>query len=346
MSTSGTTRQADELDDVPAPEENPTLLGHTAAIQSLTRQLTAGKLPGAILLHGPKGIGKSTAAFAFAKQVFAATGDESEQRIAEQIVQGAHPNLFVLRRKPRDTGNGYYANIRVEEVRSLQHRMRQTRGRAGHRVCVIDAIDDANISAANALLKILEEPPAETMFIAVSHRPGALLPTIHSRCQSHAMRGLSDADVTQIVNTILPETDDQDIVRAVALAEGRPRRAIEALLLNDAAVLDSLRTWLDKPHSQPSGAHLQIAESIARASGAEAQFAREILVSWLAEEVRQSAISGARNRLASATHLWDKAQTMIADADTYNLDARQMLTSLFDGVLHHARQQHASHVAG
>ena len=77
--------------------------------------------------------------------------------------------------------------------------MRRTRGRAGHRVAIIDAIDDCNPQAANALLKTLEEPPAETTFLLVSHRPGSLLPTIKSRCHALALRPLPDADVRAVL---------------------------------------------------------------------------------------------------------------------------------------------------
>lgn len=345
MSAMGETGQVDDLDGVPSPDQNQQLIGHQSILATLTKQLNASKLPSAVLLHGPKGIGKATTAFTLARQIMLATSDEPEARIAEQITQGSHPNLFVLRRKVRDTGKGFYQNIRVEEVRHVQQRLRQTRGRAGHRICIIDAIDDANESAANALLKILEEPPADTLFIAISHRPGALLPTIHSRCQSHAMRGLADSDVKSVVQTVLPGIEVEDVLDAIELSSGRPRRAIEALMLESLQVLDALRSWLNEPLAQPNGTHLKIAEDISRATDAETAFAREVLTDWLAQEVRQSAQSVQRKRLASATQLWDNAQTAIADADTYNLDARQMLVSLFDDVLKHCRQ-HALSAAG
>lgn len=345
MSANGAARQPDQLENVCAPEETGTLIGHQSTFDALDRQLAAKRLPGAVLLHGPKGIGKTTLAFAFAKRLLEETGDESAERIAEQIAQGSHPNVFVLRRSPKDNSGGFYANIRVEEVRNLQSRMRQTRGRAGHRICIIDALDDGNKSVANALLKILEEPPADTIFIGISHRPGALLPTIRSRCQSHAMRGLNAAEIEEIVRTQLPDEDDQSIARAIGLANGRPRRAFEALLLEELAVLEDLRKWLANPVSQPSGKQIAIAEAIVKAGGAEAGFARELLTNWLAEEAHNAAISGSRNRLASATQLWDKAQASIAEADAYNLDARQMLVSIFDALRTHS-QKHVLIPAG
>src|SRR5690606_37257728 len=103
------------------------------------------------------------------------------------------------RKAPRETGKGFYTAIRVEEVRGLIEEVRMTRGRAGFRIVIVDSIDDCNASSANALLKILEEPPAETLFVLVSHRPGGLLPTIRSRCRSIALRPLADDDVRRII---------------------------------------------------------------------------------------------------------------------------------------------------
>ena len=135
--------------------------------------LDAARLRGGILLHGPRGIGKATLAFDFARAVFARTGDESPDHIAAQVAAGAYPNLRVLRKAVRDTGKGFYTAIRVEEVRGLIGDSRMTRGRAGFRIVIVDSIDDCNPSSANALLKILEEPPAgQTLFLLVSHRPG------------------------------------------------------------------------------------------------------------------------------------------------------------------------------
>ncbi|HTJ56860.1 MAG TPA: AAA family ATPase [Devosiaceae bacterium] len=332
--------EADQLEDVVAPEQNLSpVIGHEAALGHLASVLDAGRLPGAILLHGPQGIGKATLAFALARQILVRTGDEEAHRVDEQVVAGAHPNLTVLRRTPKD-GKGFYTVIRVDEVRELRDRLHRTRGRSGHRIAIIDAIDDCNPSAANAMLKTLEEPPTETMFLLVSHRPGLLLPTIKSRCLSIALRPLADEEVRHVLAEQRPDAGET-LDHAVTLAEGRPRRGFEALALNDEGALTTLRDWLRAPMAGRSAAHLAIADQlIAEAGGAETGFAKEMIVDWLAAEARDAALAGpeARRRLASANDLWDKAHSLFADEETLNLDARQTLVAVFDAIRSHIQK--------
>lgn len=321
-------READQLDGVPLPESRTEVVGH----EGPRAQIDLARLPNAILLHGPRGIGKATLAFDLAQQIFSRTGDESPGHIAAQVAAGAYPNLTVLRQARRDTGKGFYTQIRVEEVRSLIGEARLTRGRAGLRVVIVDAIDDCNPSSANALLKILEEPPAETLFLLVSHRPGGLLPTIRSRCRSLAMRPLTDAQVRQVIG------ERAGLDAAVGLAGGRPRRAYEALAMGENAGLAALQGWLKAPANGPAQVHLAIADTLAAdRAGAAFAFGREMLTDWIANEAKGAARAGARARLASAEALWDKATALFGDAEEYNLDARQTLISLMDAIKGHAQ---------
>ena len=331
-----TAREPDQIEGVAAPEEGQTPVGHAAAAAAVSARLAAGRLPGGILIHGPRGIGKATYAFDLARQIFSATGDETPEHVAAQVAAGAYPNLFVMRKAPRDTGKGYYTSIRVEEVRGFVDQLRRTRGRAGHRIAIIDSIDDCNASSANALLKILEEPPADTTFLLVSHRPGSLLPTIKSRCFQLGLRPLDDADVRTVLQRSGIVRDAQAVDLAVALAGGRPRRAIEALLIEERGPLTALRDWLAAPSGLAASARMELADALgAERDSAELRFAREMLSDWLANEARSAAISGHRGRLASASELWDKARLSLADADEYNLDMRQTLVALFDAIRKH-----------
>jgi DNA polymerase-3 subunit delta' len=340
VSDDGPKREADQLDDVVLPEQNlAPVIGHARPLAHIDEILAADRLPGALLLHGPQGIGKATLAFELARTILVRTGDEEPSRVEEQVTAGSHPNLFVLRRQPRDT-KGFYTVIRVDEVRAIKERLHHTRGRAGHRIVIVDAIDDCNPSAANALLKTLEEPPAETLFLLVSHRPGMLLPTIKSRCLSIALRPLADDAVKSVLAGQRPAGTVATLDHAVSLAEGRPRRGFEALALSAEGALFALRKWLASPANNASAAHLAIVDALlSEAGGAETGFARDTIIGWLAAEARAAATapSPSRARLASANELWDKAHALFADEEMLNLDARQTLVAVLDAIRAHVQ---------
>ncbi|MGV8854761.1 MAG: AAA family ATPase [Devosia sp.] len=324
------------LDGVTPPERRQRARGHQAARAAITSQIAEQRLPGAVLLHGPMGIGKATFAFEMAAAILSATGDEDAHRVEEQIAALSHPNISLLRRRPKDA-KGYYTVIRVEDVRQLRDSLHHTRGRAGHRVAIIDSIDDCNPAAANALLKTLEEPPADTTFLLVSHRPGQLLPTIKSRCHSLALRPLAADDVRAVLSEHDPNLGPAELDRAIALSGGRPRRAFETLALQADSALSSLQTWLADPAQHQAGVAIKLAEVLgADSQSPELSFAREMLDDWIAEEARNAAMQpGARMRLASANELWDKTHTLFADADAINLDMKQTLIAIFDAIRKH-----------
>ncbi|MCS6760691.1 MAG: AAA family ATPase [Candidatus Devosia symbiotica] len=324
------------LENVAPPERRQSARGHEAARAAINSQIDDRCLPGAILLHGPMGIGKATFAFEMAVSILTATGDEAAHRVEEQVAALSHPNIWLLRRRPRDA-KGYYTVIRVEDVRQLRDGLHHTRGRAGHRVAIIDSIDDCNPSAANALLKTLEEPPADTTFMLVSHRPGQLLPTIKSRCQNLALRPIAATDVWAVLSEHNPRLGEEVLNRAIVLAGGRPRRAFETLALVPDSALSALQTWLACPDQYPASVSLKLAEVLgANSQSPELSFAREMLDDWIADEARNAAMQpGARMRLASANELWGKAHSLFADADAINLDMKQTLIALFDAIRKH-----------
>ncbi len=327
----------DALPDVLAPERRQRVLGHDHVRAAIAGQIASRRLPGAILLHGPQGIGKASFAFELAASILVATGDEDAHRVSEQVGALSHPNLFLLRRRPKE-GKGFYTVIRVEDVRDVRDSLHHTRGRAGQRIAIIDSIDDCNPSAANALLKTLEEPPAETTFLLISHRPGRLLPTIKSRCHNLALRAISEDHVRAVLLEHDPGLGRAELDRAVALSRGRPRRAFETLALEAESALGGLQAWLGNPAGQPSSMSLQLADALgANPQGTELSFAREMLDDWIADEARMAAMAGgSRMRLASANELWDKAHALFADADDINLDMKQTLVAVFDAIRKHA----------
>ncbi|QQR34978.1 AAA family ATPase [Devosia oryziradicis] len=327
----------DALEGIAPPEQRQRARGHDNARTAILAQLADRRLPGAILLHGPQGIGKATFAFELAATILTSTGDEPAHRVQEQVAALSHPNLFLLRRRPKD-GKGYYTVIRVEDVRDIRDSLHHTRGRSGHRVAIIDSIDDCNPSAANALLKTLEEPPADTIFLLISHRPGQLLPTIKSRCHNLALRPVAADDVRAVLLEHDPALGQTELDRAVALAGGRPRRAFETLALEPDSALGALQAWLSNPAQHAAAVSMKLADVLgADTQSTELSFAREMLGDWIADEARSAAMQPqARMRLASANELWDKAHALFAEADEINLDMKQTLVAIFDAIRKHA----------
>lgn len=325
-------REAEQLDNVPLPETNTFLVGHEAARTSLRESLENNSLPNAILLTGPRGIGKATFAFSLARDILAATSGDDIERVGAQVASGSHPNLHVLRRKSKD--KGFESVIKVADIRAMRDRMMMTRGTNGARICVIDSIDDCNVQSANALLKILEEPPADTHFILVSHRPAGLLPTIRSRCHVYPLRLLSAAHMQDVSNHLLGDVEPDMLAQALRNADGRPRQMAEILGYGDMAWLQTFQTWLDNPARTNAAETLRLADAITAASEPERKLAIRRIFDYLRDECGAiaNAPDGDRLRLASLTRLWDKAQTMFADAEIYNLDFRQTLLAIFDSI--------------
>ncbi|MEK1924647.1 MAG: DNA polymerase III subunit delta', partial [Rhizobium giardinii] len=182
----------DVLDGAVPPAENTRLFGHAEAEHFLAQSYRSGKGHHAILIEGPAGIGKATLAFRFANHVL--THPEPSQAPAElatpdptaivsrQIASGASHNLLHLTRPLDDKTGKVKSAITVDEVRRAGKFFSQTSGTGNWRIVIVDPADDLNRNAANAILKILEEPPKRSLFLVLTHAPGKLLPTIRSRC--------------------------------------------------------------------------------------------------------------------------------------------------------------------
>ncbi|MBW4330954.1 AAA family ATPase [Stakelama sp. CBK3Z-3] len=206
-------------------------------------------MPHTWLITGPEGIGKASFARAAAAHVLAHAADPhiplaadvdlSGNAIASQIASGSHPDFRVLERLPKDAkkpDGGLARSIKVDQVRELQPMFATRPTYSNRRIVIIDSIDDCERSAANALLKNLEEPPAGTIFLLISHSPGRLLPTIRSRCRVLRFDALDDGTVAAILRRHLPDADADEIETLVHAGKGSPGRAIAFAGLDLAAI--------------------------------------------------------------------------------------------------------------
>ena len=269
----------------PHPRETYSYVGHDDAEDALADGLKSGRMHHAWLLAGPKGLGKATLAYRFARVALGAKPQgkrpldvDPEDTVTRRIAALSHPDLFILRRGLNERGRPR-RDIGVDEARALGAFFSLAPAEGGMRVAIIDAVDDLNRNSANALLKTLEEPPARSVLLLVCHAPGAALATIRSRCRRLALRPLDDGAVKQALGGDADET-------LLRLAKGRPGRAIALRAHGDALKgVDAKLAMLargearaafsglyDKLNGEPYervAAVIELAEEWVRAAGAE-----------------------------------------------------------------------------
>ena len=177
--------ELDRLEGFPHPRETTRLAGQDAALQRAARAIRAGHPPQAWLITGPPGIGKATLAFGATTKGPEDLAVPESNGDAIKLAAGSHPGLLALKRGFNDQGRPMTV-LGVDVVRRLGGFFGMTSGAGGWRVVIVDTADDMNDNAANALLKILEEPPQQSLFLLISHAPARVLPTILSRCRQFA----------------------------------------------------------------------------------------------------------------------------------------------------------------
>lgn len=223
------------------------MIGHTIPESAFWEGWQSGRLHHAWLLAGPKGIGKANFADRVARflvthgapVVGASVGlDDPGDPVADRLFDaGNHPEILRLMRLPKDKGKELARNITIDQVRQMIRKMHLSLSLGHWRVILIDAVDDMEGDAANALLKTLEEPPARTLFLLISHSPGRLLPTIRSRCRTLRFQPVSNDNMTSWLHELRPMMDITDVKAIVGAAGGVPGKAL-ALIDSDVASME------------------------------------------------------------------------------------------------------------
>lgn len=353
--------ESDRVGALPHPRDRLELFGHAAAAQTLASAARSGRLHHAWILAGPKGVGKATLAWRFARALLAYRPENCPDDLAvpddhpvrRQISALAHPDLVLVRR-PWDTDRKRFrVELPVEEVRKLHGFFSRHSSYGGSRIAIIDAADDMSRSAQNALLKILEEPPPGALLLLVSHVPGGLLPTTRSRCRLLNLRRLDSAAMDEAVTALAPNLGGGDRMLLAALADGAPGRALE---LADTDALILYREIVDLLMGLPrlNGAKLfGMAERVARAPAERgiAQFVS--LLSQIEERLMRgsyAAIATVPGEDALLRHLraavplerwselWDALRVQAAQMDELNLDKKQLILNTFFAIEAAARR--------
>jgi DNA polymerase-3 subunit delta' len=225
------------------------IVGQGRAVEQFATAWASRRLHHAWLLAGPKGVGKASFAHAAARRVLAdAAGPpfdlpgietEDDHPIVKLVEAGSHPDMRWLERLVNEKTGNLARNISVDQVRELGEFMSMTAALSPWRVAVIDTVDELETSGANALLKILEEPPANTLFVLVSHAPGRLLPTIRSRCRRLDFHKLDDDAMTSILATHAPDVATAERHKIIGMSFGSAGRALAFAELGLAKLEDA-----------------------------------------------------------------------------------------------------------
>ena len=334
--------KADSQFPVRPPRETTDLFGHREAEMALLNAYRSGRIPHAWLIGGAQGIGKATLAYRMARFVLAhhdplsATVQRADSLnvdpsdpTARRIAAEAHGGLLVLQRTANDKGV-MRTVITVDETRETIGFFGSTAAAEGWRVCIVDTVDELNPNAANALLKTLEEPPRQSLFLLVSHAPGRVLPTILSRCRRLPLRPLATEDVIQAASRAAGLAgNDPALLAAAEAAEGSVARAL-TLLGGDAVKLHqktaALRATL--PRLDPRELH-----ALGDALGGSDKVALATFIDsidrWVGTRMRAGDPNADLPRLARLAEVWEKISRAARDTAEYNLERKPLVFSVF-----------------
>ncbi|HUG61808.1 MAG TPA: DNA polymerase III subunit delta', partial [Methylomirabilota bacterium] len=300
MSGTAHPTEPDWIEGLPLPREQTKLVGHADVARELHEAYRSGRMHHAVLLTGPKGIGKATLAFRFARFALShpdpaaappAEGDPLspvDSRVGGQVSAGAHPNILHLKRPYDEKDKKLKTVLTVDEVRRSVPFFGSSAGGRGYRIAIVDAADDMNPQAANALLKLLEEPPSRAFFLVLSHAPGSLLPTIRSRCRRMPLTPLDADEIDAAVTTLGLSVEEGDKPALAAISEGSVRRACE-LIESDG--LELYRAFQSLTEALPALDRTALHRFAERAGGGRRGDATLGLVAdlargWLSERIR------------------------------------------------------------
>ena len=334
--------ETDESTDRPAlpPRATTVLFGYAEAENALLAAYRDRRLAHAWLIAGHPGIGKATLAYRMARfflahpdpgapQVRAATSlyVDAEHPAARRIAAQAHGDLLLLERTINEKTGKLRQKIQVDDVRRSITFFGSTPAEGGWRVAIVDPVDDLNEEGANALLKILEEPPQRALLLLVSHSAGRVLPTIRSRCRVLSLRPLSAHDVIAAAAAATGlEREDPQLPAAAAVAEGSVQRAL-ALLDRDALELrNRVLALLDRLPALDLRALHGLGDRLYGVDPAPLAAFVDTVNGWLARRLETTAERASLDRIAA---VWEKLNQTARDVETFNLDRKPLVFNVF-----------------
>ena len=325
---------------LPHPRETTELFGHTEAERTLLDAYRSGRVPHAWLIGGEAGIGKATLAYRFARFVLAhpdptaaavqnatSLAIEPDHPVTRRIAGQAHSDLLMLERTLNDKGK-LRQNIAVDDVRRSVGFFGSTAGEGGWRIAIVDSIDELNKESANALLKVVEEPPARSLMLLVSHASGRVIPTIRSRCRLLLLRPLAAEDVVRAAAAALGQSpDDADIRAAAEAAEGSVSRALMFLEGPALELRQQVAGLLDRlPNVDPRALHA-LGDKLGGTEAETLAAFMDTVNTWLSARLTSGPLDN--RRMARVAEAWEKVNRAGRDAEAYNLDRKPLVFQVF-----------------
>jgi DNA polymerase-3 subunit delta' len=341
----------------PPPRQNPLLLGHAAAERALLQAWRSNRLHHAWLITGPRGIGKATLAFRFARFVLGGGQGDLFGGAAEtldvppsapvfrQVASGGHPDLLTIERTYDEKNKRLRTEVVVDQVRELGAFLHLKAAAGGWRVVIIDSADDLNRNAEPALLKLLEEPPRQALLLLVCHAPGRVLPTIRSRCRRLALMPLGEIEMKELLVRYCPDVGDGDRALLLRLAAGSIGRALDLAAAGGVELYRAVAGQLLRLPKLDAMAVHALGDRLGQKDAADRfRLAAELVEGWLARLIRARAtgqagpelIEGesarmtalaARRSLDQWLELWEKISRLFARTEAVNLDRKQVWVS-------------------
>lgn len=324
----------------PEPRANPELVGHAAAEAALAEAVRAGRLHHAWLITGPPGIGKATLAFRFARWLLAGAAGEDlyvppDHPVFRRVAAASHADLRTIEREWDEKRKRMRGEIVVDTARELTEFLHLTPAEGGWRVVVVDGAEDMNASAANAVLKMLEEPPRRAVLLVVSSAPGRLLPTVRSRCRRLRLNPLDAAEVAGLLARHHPDIDPERCQRLAAMAEGSPGRALVFAGVDGVALAELVAGALAALPALDVGRAHAIVDQVGRDEAAFGIFMgllRDTVAAAVRDAARgradpdQTRLLGARP-LAAWVDVWQGLCDLQDDTEAFHLDRRQAIVN-------------------
>lgn len=324
--------------DAPHPRDTTALFGHETAENALLEAYRSGRFAHAWLIGGPPGIGKATLAYRMARFVLAhpdATAPAvrratslavaADHPVSRKIAAQGHPDLLVLERGRSDSG-ALRSTIAVDDVRRTVGFFGATAGEGGWRVCLVDAVDDLNAAGANALLKILEDPPARALFLLISHAPGRVLPTIRSRCRRLMLRPLEERALAQAL-AAAGQAPEEELAEIAAFADGSVARALSLADAGARAMRRQVGEALEKlPAVDPLALH-RVGDALGRGDDAAYEAFIGTVRDWLSQQLHAPPAEPAR--LARVAEVWEKVNRAAREAEVFNLERKPLVFAVF-----------------